>query len=145
MANPTAYAKSEWINAESYHQDGYIAVSNDGYTQHSVLPVNSIIKAFARTSAGVWTCTLQECWPASVTNAYGSPLVKFDITPVYPSDPGSSKLGVAVLSDNIATNTVPGSGVINFELLNSSGTLTDLPALGGFRFSIVLVNTNLYL
>lgn len=145
MANPTGYLPQIHINPESVTQDGYVAVGNDGVTIVSSLPVNSVIKAFARTSAGVWTCTLQECWPAPVASTYNSPLLRFNITPVYTTDPGSSILNVAVLSDNIATNTTPGSGVINFEFLNSSGTKTDLPVDSGFRFSIELQLTNLYL
>lgn len=143
MANPTGYAVSFTTNPERWEEDGYVQLSTDGYTQLSTLPVNSIIKAFARSAAGVWTCTLQECWPA-VTKG-GSPLLQFRAEPVYTSDPGSSVLQFALLGDNIATNTTPGSGVINFEFLNDSGSKTDLPASGGFRYHIVLQRASLYL
>jgi len=143
MANPSAIPVAKYINPDSFHQDGYVSVGSDGYTVVSGLPVNSMIKAFARTAQGVWTCTMQELWPVPSTG--GSALLRFIIEVVYPSDPSSSVLIPCVLSDNLATNTTIGSGVINFQFVNASGVKEDLPALGGFRFTIVLQNSNLYL
>jgi|ERR1017187_809726 hypothetical protein len=131
-------------NMELISQDGYVNIGVDGYTQISTLPVVSLIKAFARTGAGVWTCTLVDTWPAAV-KTLTNPLVRFRVDVVYTTDPGANVLMPVILSDNINTNGTQGSGVINFEFLNSSGTKTDLPADGGFRFSIAVVNSNLYL
>jgi hypothetical protein len=145
MANPTAYALNQTINPEGFLQDGYVCLGSDGYTIVSSLPVNSIIKSFTHVSTGVWQCILQECWPAPVVSAFNSPVLRFEITPVYTSNPGTSKVAVVQTGDNIASNTTPGSGIINFVVLNSSGSVTDFPVNGGFRFSIRMQQTNLYL
>lgn len=134
MANINSYpVVKNWL-PDDLLCDGYVSLDNtNGHTVTSIIGVTSPIASIARTGTGAWTITLTDCWQ----NMNG-----FSITPVCPA---STSLVVVEVSNNIATNTVPGSGVINFQvLLSTTGAAHDLETGGGFHYHIMLYNSASY-
>lgn len=133
MANLIGTAVQNTANMGLVSQDGYMGVGADGYSQTSTLPVVSLIKAFARTGVGTWTCTLQDTWPrAAIT--LSSPLVRFRVDPInqlgiVPSPLGNfavlAAAGITVTTSATVVGdigTFPTTTETGFNLLTQTGT-----------------------
>lgn len=126
------------------HEDGYVAVGNDGHTVVNTLPFDGVFQSMVRTAAGLWTGTFKE--------AYVSNLLYFNAVPQLYTSSSPSAMLFTLLSDNVGvTGTTPSTGsnpqVVHFMFSNAAsaqGTPVDLPPDGGFKYMVGLQVSSAY-
>jgi len=127
------------------HEDGYVAVGNDGHTVVNTLAFDGVFQSMVRTATGLWTGTFKD--------AYISNLLYFNAVPQLYSTSTPSAMLFTLLSDNVGvTGTTPyalGSTpqVVHWMFSNAAsaqGTPADLPPDAGFKYIVGLQVSSAY-